>query len=209
MNSCDFTRCDNEFETIEEDLDMSTTSIVKGVSDYVMPDISRELALLGFDKNFNEIKEGKHMLPIGTKVVVRGCKEYMGKLTGRVGTVCKHYAIANKIGVSFEDIKNPESKDGVFWFDEKSLLMYKEAGAMMRENDIKSVIFNGNKTIILWDDGTKTIATCGENDTFDPYAGFCAAVTKRVFGSTGKAKRLLKSVMKGLPKLPASAREEN
>lgn len=39
--------------------------------------------------------------------------------------------------------------------------------------------------------GTKTIVSCGEGDHNDPYAGFCAAVTKRVFGSTSQAKKVL------------------
>ena len=64
---------------------------------------------------------------------------------------------------------------------------------MLNTNDVKKVIFNGDKTIILWSDGTKTIVTCGESDNFDSYAGFCAAVVKRVFGSTGTAKRALKN----------------
>lgn len=40
-------------------------------------------------------------------------------------------------------------------------------------------------------DVTKTIVSCGEGDHNDPYAGFCAAVTKRVFGSTSQAKKVL------------------
>lgn len=40
-------------------------------------------------------------------------------------------------------------------------------------------------------DGTKTIVSCGEGDDNDPYAWFCAAVTKRVFGSTSQAKKVL------------------
>ena len=63
---------------------------------------------------------------------------------------------------------------------------------MLNADNVKKVIFSGNKTIVLWDDGTKTIATCGEGDNFDPYAGFCAAVVMRVFGSTSTAKRALK-----------------
>lgn len=36
-----------------------------------------------------------------------------------------------------------------------------------------------------------TPVSCGEGDHNDPYAGFCAAVTKRVFGSTSQAKKVL------------------
>ena len=56
---------------------------------------------------------------------------------------------------------------------------------------IKEVIFNGDHTIILWWDGTKTTAVCGEGEKFDRYAGFMAAVCKKLFGSTTKAKALL------------------
>lgn len=47
---------------------------------------------------------------------------------------------------------------------------------------------NHQATIIRWSDGTKTCAVCGEGETYDPYTGFMAAVMKKLFGSTGKAK---------------------
>ena len=50
--------------------------------------------------------------------------------------------------------------------------------------------------IVFWIDGTKTIVSCGEGDSNDPYAGFCAAVTKRVFGSTSQAKKVLERTRK-------------
>ena len=61
---------------------------------------------------------------------------------------------------------------------------------------VKQVIFSGPKTIVFWIDGTKTIVSCGEGDNSDPYAGFCAAVTKRVFGSTSQAKKVLERTRK-------------
>ena len=61
---------------------------------------------------------------------------------------------------------------------------------------VKQVIFSGPKTIVFWIDGTKTIVSCGEGDSNDPYAGFCAAVTKRVFGSTSQAKKVLERTRK-------------
>lgn len=44
---------------------------------------------------------------------------------------------------------------------------------------IKKVIYSGPKTIVIWTDGTKTIVSCREGQDFDPYYGFCAAVTKK------------------------------
>lgn len=37
------------------------------------------------------------------------------------------------------------------------------------------VIYSGNKTIVFWNDKTKTIVSCGDGDQYDPYAGFCVA----------------------------------
>lgn len=107
-------RCDDEFEAVDQDLDMSTMGIVQGNRPYVMPDISRELALL--DARLQESiknKEDKHMLSIGTKVIVRTCDDYHGRHCGRVGTVCKHFAKDRRVGVMFDDIKNPASKDAL------------------------------------------------------------------------------------------------
>lgn len=61
--------------------------------------------------------------------------------------------------------------------------------------DIKRVIYSGPKTIILWTDGTKTIVSCGEGESYDHYTGFCAAVTKKLFGSTSHAKKVLGRVI--------------
>lgn len=80
--------------------------------------------------------------------------------------------------------------NGVFWFKEKYLAVIPDASVLV-DDAIKQVIFSGPKTIILWKDGTKTIATCGEGDHYDKYVGFCAAVTKKMFGSTTKVKKIL------------------
>lgn len=98
-----FVRCDSEFEAVGQDLDMSTMGIVKGIPMYQMPDISRELMLLEEQLKFSaKGKEDKHMLAIGTKVIVRTCDDYGGRHCGRVGMVCKHFAKDKKVGVMFE-----------------------------------------------------------------------------------------------------------
>ena len=53
--------------------------------------------------------------------------------------------------------------------------------------DIESVIFSGPATTIIWADGEKTTVKCSKDQQFDRYAGFAAAVCKRLFGSTAKA----------------------
>lgn len=62
--------------------------------------------------------------------------------------------------------------------------------------DVKRVIYSGPKTVVLWADGTKTIVSCGEGETYDHYTGFCAAVVKKLFGSTTHAKKILGKVVR-------------
>lgn len=58
--------------------------------------------------------------------------------------------------------------------------------------DIKRIIFNDPATIIFWADGTKTVVKATEGDEFNPYYGFCCAVTKKMFGNNSKIKKILK-----------------
>ena len=65
-------------------------------------------------------------------------------------------------------------------------------GLLSLENPfkVKKVIYHDPATIVYWADGTKTIAKCMEDQPFEKYAGFCAAVTKKVFGGTTTAKKI-------------------
>ena len=63
----------------------------------------------------------------------------------------------------------------------------------MKNVDVKKIIFSGPKTIVLWSDGTKTIVSMSKDETnFDPGAAFCAAYTKKMFGTNSKIKRVIK-----------------
>lgn len=63
----------------------------------------------------------------------------------------------------------------------------------MNKLDVKKIIFNGPKTIVLWTDGTKTIVSMSKDEPrFDPEAAFCAAYTKKMFDSNSKIKRVIK-----------------
>ena len=63
----------------------------------------------------------------------------------------------------------------------------------MKNVDVKKIIFSGPKTIVLWTDGTKTIVSMSKDELrFDPEAAFCAAYTKKMFGTNSKIKRIIK-----------------
>jgi hypothetical protein len=51
--------------------------------------------------------------------------------------------------------------------------------------EIKDVIFNDPATIVLWDDGTKTVVKAQGDDIFDPEKGLAMAITKKAFGNQG------------------------
>lgn len=74
----------------------------------------------------------------------------------------------------------------------------------------KQVIFSGPKTIVIWPDDTKTIVSVGEGDEYDEYDGFCAAIVKKMFGSTHRAKKFLDSIKsKQVPKVKKAKAAED
>ena len=52
-------------------------------------------------------------------------------------------------------------------------------------DSIKRVIFNDPATIILWDDGSKTVVKCAKDEKFDPEKGFAMAIAKKAMGNEG------------------------
>lgn len=50
----------------------------------------------------------------------------------------------------------------------------------------KTVIFNPPATIVLWDDGSKTVVKCMEGDEFNPEVGLAMCLAKYVLGKSYK-----------------------
>lgn len=48
---------------------------------------------------------------------------------------------------------------------------------------VKKIIFNPPATVVIWEDGTKTIVKCTENDEYDAEKGLALCYMKRVCGS--------------------------
>ena len=62
---------------------------------------------------------------------------------------------------------------------------------------IKKTVFNGDDTVIIWEDGKQTIVTREEGKPYDQYAAFTAAVCKRLFGGTGKVMDIMHKTDEG------------
>ena len=73
----------------------------------------------------------------------------------------------------------------------------------------KKVIFSGPKTVVIWNDDTKTIVSQSDNDIYDEYGAFCAAVTKKIFGSTSHAKKVLNETTSEPPKKGSKNEEKS
>lgn len=57
---------------------------------------------------------------------------------------------------------------------------------------IKKVIFNDPATIVLWNDGTKTVVKCQEGDTYSEELGLAMAISKKFFGNKSKYNEIFK-----------------
>lgn len=58
--------------------------------------------------------------------------------------------------------------------------------------EIKSVYFNDPVTVVMWNDGTKTIVRCSENDFYDPEKGLAMAIVKKAYGNDSKFHKIFK-----------------
>ena len=57
---------------------------------------------------------------------------------------------------------------------------------------IKKVIFNDPATIVLWDDGTKTIVKCQDGEKYDKEKGLALCISKKVLGNKGNYNEVFK-----------------
>lgn len=58
---------------------------------------------------------------------------------------------------------------------------------------IEKVIFNNPATIVLFDDGTKSVAKCDGADKYDPFKGYLTALIKHILPSDYNLVKLLKN----------------
>lgn len=72
---------------------------------------------------------------------------------------------------------------------------------LMRKRDgekIKKVIFNDPVTVVLWNDGTKTIVKC-EGEEFDPEKGLAMAIAKKYLGTNKNRSNYYDAFKKWIP----------
>lgn len=57
---------------------------------------------------------------------------------------------------------------------------------------IKNVYFNDPVTVVLWDDGTKTIVKCQDGDTYSKEVGLSLCISKKALGNKGNYNEIFK-----------------
>lgn len=57
---------------------------------------------------------------------------------------------------------------------------------------VKRVIINNPATIVLWEDGTKTVCKCAKGDTFDAEKGIAMCFMKKTFGNPTRVRKFMK-----------------
>lgn len=56
---------------------------------------------------------------------------------------------------------------------------------------VKSIKFDKKFTTVTWNDGTTTRVGCMLEDEYNKYEAFCAALAKRIYGSTSSVKHIV------------------
>lgn len=56
----------------------------------------------------------------------------------------------------------------------------------------EKVVFNAPATVVIWEDGMKTIVKCSDGDAFDAEKGLLLCIAKRFYGNSGRFNNVLR-----------------
>jgi hypothetical protein len=99
------------------------------------------------------------------------CEDYIGELVQYMNQYVNTIQI---VSYSDEKSNHVELENSCCIFDARYLKLVKTIPG------VKRVIVNDPATIIIWDDETKTVVKCGDNDIFDAEKGIAMAIVKRL-----------------------------
>lgn len=126
-------------------------------------------------------------MKIGDRVEACGrCFEYYNISPGASGTIVGKPENYTGYVVEFDGICNKKTYDGSFYITPSCLR------PLTYPLEIKNVYFNDPVTVVMWNDGTKTIVRCSENDFYDPEKGLAMAIVKKAYGNDNKFRKVFK-----------------
>lgn len=86
-----------------------------------------------------------------------------------------------------EGYSNHLSKINVTWNGADIKYVFNDISSDVEfRTGIKKVIFNGPATIVIWEDGAKTVVKCAEGDTNSKFSGLAIAICKHMYGTDFK-----------------------
>ena len=99
-----------------------------------------------------------------------------------------HKASVSEDHKTFMSIENENGKDEKEMYHRTHEEIVNEFKLVMKKPEdrsfkYKKIIFSGPATIILWEDGTKTVVKCSPGRFFDPYSGVAIAFMKKALGN--------------------------
>lgn len=127
------------------------------------------------------------MLKKGTRVIVAaGDNTYIG-VNGHLGTI-KYVPSVNggKYAVNIDNAINTNSKYGWFYFKERNLIEL-PTFTVYTIPSIRKVYFNDPVTVVIWDDGSKTVVKCQiqTGDSYSKETGLAMCIAKKAMGNKG------------------------
>lgn len=95
------------------------------------------------------------------------------------------------------EFENTVYKD---WYGDDCRVTYalnKPTSVNLNIGGIKKVIYNNPATIILWEDGTKTVVKVQDGDVYSKELGFAMCVSKKYFGNQSNFNNVFKKYVYG------------
>ena len=91
------------------------------------------------------------------------------------------------IYVNYNELTHEQIWDIFYYLKKKIIKMGNVYSPVVRRDPfkIKKVHFNPPVTVVIWEDGTKTIVRTQGEDTFDPEKGLAMAISKKSLGNDG------------------------
>lgn len=78
------------------------------------------------------------------------------------------------------------------WIKEEPVYNCRCVLKSMPKNGIEKVIFNKPATIVIWENGEKTVVKCQDGDVYDKEKGLLMCIAKYHFGNGGNYNNIIK-----------------
>lgn len=102
--------------------------------------------------------------------------------------------LVKSASIPFEKVASNNSR-GWSWETLPQTALITDLTALPLKNiqnlQVKSIKFDKKFTTVTWEDGTTTRVGCMLEDEYNKYEAFCAALAKRIYGSTSGVKHIV------------------